>query len=245
MPSTIADAGGGQVVADRDALDRVGLTQLAERQHQRDEGAGDGGGARAAVGLDDVAVEPHRPLAQVLEPHHRAQRAADQPLNLLRAAADLARGGFALRARVGGARQHAVLGRHPALARAAQKRRHAILDARRADHARAADLDQHRAFGVDVDAGRQLKRTQLVGLTEVCSHRRQFPAGAAGLGGSIHSVVRASGRRRSTWPASVSTSRPSMRICTRVMRRQILGQRRDQRVDGEDLVERAAGVVLR
>ncbi len=169
-----ADAGGGQVVADRDALDRVGLTQLAQRQHHRHKGSGDCGGACAAVGLEHVAVEPHRPLAEVLEPHHRPQRPADQPLDLLRAAADLARGGFALRARAGGARQHAVFGRHPPLARAAQEGRHAIFHARRAHHARAAGFDQHRPFGVDVDAWSQLERAQLVGLSQVCSHLFSF-----------------------------------------------------------------------
>ena len=40
------------------------------------------------------------------------------------------------------ARQHAVLGRHPALARVAPERRHAVLDARRADDARVAGLDR-------------------------------------------------------------------------------------------------------
>ena len=67
------------------------LAHLVERQHQRDERAGDRRRARAAVGLNDVAVERDRPLAELLEPRHRAQRAADQALNLLRAAADLAR----------------------------------------------------------------------------------------------------------------------------------------------------------
>ena len=40
------------------------LAQLLERQRQRDERAGDRRRARAAVGLDDVAVDPDRPLAE-------------------------------------------------------------------------------------------------------------------------------------------------------------------------------------
>ena len=37
----------------------------AMRVGQRDEAAGDGGRARAAVGLDHVAVDPHRALAEL------------------------------------------------------------------------------------------------------------------------------------------------------------------------------------
>ena len=67
------------------------------------------------------------------EPHHRAHRTADQPLDLHRPPADLALRRLARGAGVGGARQHAVFGRDPALAGAAQERRHAIFDRRRAD----------------------------------------------------------------------------------------------------------------
>jgi hypothetical protein len=49
-------------------------------------------------------------------------------------------------ARVRRARQHAVLGGHPALALAAQERRHGLLDARRAQHVRVTAPYQHRAF---------------------------------------------------------------------------------------------------
>jgi len=48
---------------------------------------------------------------------HRAQRAADQALDLLGAAALLAARRLAVAAGVAGARQHAVLGSHPALRR--------------------------------------------------------------------------------------------------------------------------------
>ena len=64
-------------------------------------------------------------------------------------------------ARVRGARQHAVFGGDPALALAAQERRHAFLDARGAQHARLAELDEHRAFGVAREAAREAHRAQL------------------------------------------------------------------------------------
>ena len=115
---------------------------------ERDVGAGDGRGARAAIGLQHVAVDRDRALAERAQIDDGAQRAADEPLDLLRAPALLALGGFARGARVRGARQHAVLGGDPALALAAQERRHAFLDAGGAQHARIAELDQHRAFGV-------------------------------------------------------------------------------------------------
>ena len=67
--------GGGQAGNPRDGVG------------QGHEAAGDGGGARAAVGLDHVAVHPHRALAELGAIGHRAQRAADEALDLLRAAA--------------------------------------------------------------------------------------------------------------------------------------------------------------
>ena len=48
--------------------------------------AGDRRAARAAVGLEHVAVEPERPLAERLEVADRPERPPDQPLDLDRAA---------------------------------------------------------------------------------------------------------------------------------------------------------------
>ena len=60
-----ADAGGGDVVVDRHRLDDARCAHLLQREHQRDEAAGDRRGARAAVRLDHVAVDPDRPLAEL------------------------------------------------------------------------------------------------------------------------------------------------------------------------------------
>ncbi len=73
------------------------------------------------------------------EVEHAAQRAADQALDLLRAPALLAARRLAVAARVRGARQHAVLGRQPALAAAALVRRHLLLDRGGAQHLRVAE----------------------------------------------------------------------------------------------------------
>src|SRR6185503_5979977 len=94
------------------------------------------------------AVDRDLPLAELLEVRHRAQAAADEPLDLLRAARLLPRGRLARPARVRGARQHAVLRRHPAAALALEELRHFLLDARGAQNVRVAHLDQHRALGV-------------------------------------------------------------------------------------------------
>ena len=80
----------------------------------------DRGAACAAVGLEDVAVEPERPLAERLEVDDGAERAADQALDLDRAALLLAARRLALHAVAGRGRQERVLRRHPAAALAAQ-----------------------------------------------------------------------------------------------------------------------------
>ena len=115
---------------------RISCSCIRRGQRERDECAGDRRGARAAVGLDDVAVEPDGALPELLQFDDRrasiGRSAAESPWCGRRPC----RRRLARRARRGGARQHAVLGRDPALAAAAQKRRHAIFDARRADDAR-------------------------------------------------------------------------------------------------------------
>ena len=95
----------------------------AERAVQRDVAAADRGAARAAVGLQDVAVDPHRALAERLEVDDRAQRAADQPLDLDRAAVGAAARGVALLALARRGGQHPVLGADPAAPGAAQPAR--------------------------------------------------------------------------------------------------------------------------
>src|SRR6266571_8546778 len=71
---------------DRDRGDRAG-ERLAEAEAvegapRGDVGAGDRRAPRPAVGLEHVAVEPQRALAECLEVCDRAQRAADQTLDL-------------------------------------------------------------------------------------------------------------------------------------------------------------------
>ncbi|MPM86989.1 hypothetical protein SDC9_134082 [bioreactor metagenome] len=151
-----------------DAGDDGGLGECARRQQlahrvvRGHPGAGDGGGAGAAVGLDHVTVQLDGTLAQQLQVERCAQAAAYQALDFLRAAALLALGGFAVGAGVGGARQHAVFGGQPAFAAAALVRRHAFFDRCGAQHLSVAELDQHRAFGVHGVVARDAHRAQRV-----------------------------------------------------------------------------------
>src|SRR4051794_6277836 len=72
--------------ADRDGRDgvaeRAREAEAVEGAHRGDVRAADRRATGAAVGLEDVAVEPQRPLAERLEVRHRADGAPDQPLDL-------------------------------------------------------------------------------------------------------------------------------------------------------------------
>ena len=132
----------------RIAVEHVVRLAPENRVGDRNAGAGDRRAARSAIGLQHVAIDAQRPLAQRGTIDDGAKTAADQALNFLRAPRLLAFGRFTPGSRVRRARQHAVLGRDPAFAAALEKSRHALFDACRAKHPRIALRDQHRALGV-------------------------------------------------------------------------------------------------
>jgi hypothetical protein len=138
---------------------------------RRHKGAGDAGGAGAAVSLDHVAVKVDGALAEFLQVKHRAHRAADEALDFLRAAALLAAGGFAVAAGVRGAGQHAVFGGDPAFAAAFFMAGHFFFDGGGAQHLGAAELDQHRAFGVGGVVAGDAHAAQGVGCTRAASFK--------------------------------------------------------------------------
>ena len=147
----------------RNRPEDVALAQLLERQRQRDEGAGDRRRPRAAVGLDDVAVDPDRPLAERREVGHRAQRPSDEPLNLLRPAADLAlRASRCMRVLVarGSMPYSAVTQPLPVLRRNGGTRSSTLAVQMTL---RVAGLDQHRAFRVHQVVRRHRGVAELVG----------------------------------------------------------------------------------
>ena len=147
---------------------------------ERDPGAGDGGGAGAAVGLDDVAVDGDLPLAERLEIDHGAQAAADQALNFNGAAVLLAGRGLAPRALERGARQHAVFGGDPAARLALEPGRQAVLERRGDQHMGVAEFHEARAFRVFHHAALERDGAQFVGLSAARPHR-VLPRCGAGL----------------------------------------------------------------
>ena len=74
--------------------------------------------------------------------------------------------------RRGRPRQHAVLGGDPAEPGLAQERRHALLEARGAEHVGVADPDQARPLGMPADAGLDRDGAQRVGGAAGRAHGR-------------------------------------------------------------------------
>ena len=122
-------------------------TSFVERDGESDGGAGDGGSAGAAIGLEDIAVQDDGALAEGFHVDDGAEAAADEALDLVGAAANLAAFALARGTGEGGARQHAVLGGDPAAAGVAEPAGDALLDGGVAEDARVADLDQDGALG--------------------------------------------------------------------------------------------------
>ncbi len=196
-------------LAHRVVRDALLLHEKRERLVQRHAGAGHRRGARAAVGLDHVAVEHDGALAEALQIDHRPQGTPDQALDLQRAAALPSLRGLARDAAGGGAGQHAVLRGHPPAARALEKGRHLVLHGGRAEHHGSAHGDARRALGVaqhaDLDrGGTELVETAAVASGHRVSSRRAAPAQRSYQGRSDWSTASTFPR-----PASPRNRRPS------------------------------------
>jgi len=87
-------------------------------------------------------------LAEDIEIGDCPQRSADEPLNLVRAAANPSLDGLALGARVRRAGQHRVLGRDPTAGGAPEESRLPVFDAHGAEHDRLAHSDERRTLGM-------------------------------------------------------------------------------------------------
>ena len=108
-------------------------------------------------------------FAQKRQVKHGAQRAPDQALDFLGTPALLAARRLAVAAGVGGARQHAVFGCHPAFAAAFFVARHFFFDRGGTQHLGVAKLDQHRALGMHGVAARDAHRPQLISGAAIVS----------------------------------------------------------------------------
>ena len=202
----------------RRALDVPAALEPLAREREGDARAGDRRAARAAVGLQHVAVEVDRVLAERGEVDDAADRAADQPLDLDRAAVGPALGRVARLAVAGRRGEHPVLRGDPAAARCRPATRHAVLMRCGADHARLAHRDERRPGRGAHEARLDRRRAQRVrrrgrrsGVMAVmrpprgaARRARRRPAAAAGSG------CRARGTRRRR-PCRGSGSRPRRR----------------------------------
>src|SRR6266513_336744 len=95
----------GDVAHDRRRLD------LADGVGERDEPAGDRGGARSPIRLYDLAIDHDAPRPESLQVDRRAKRPADEALDLEGAPARTASDALALAPLGRAAREHRVLGR--------------------------------------------------------------------------------------------------------------------------------------
>ena len=195
LPVDDADADGGDVVQERDALILLPFPERLERSAS----------ATNAPVIDAVRVPPsawitsqsiqivRSPSAGRLSPTAATGRStAESPGCGRRPSLTLRAGSRARRPR-----QHPVLGGHPSFSGVAQELRDPVLDARRADDAGAAGLDEHRAFRMQEIVGRQLRVAKLVGRP-VRSHLSASACWVTGLLRIIYCTFLASGRRRST-----------------------------------------------
>src|SRR5581483_6222688 len=143
------------------------------RQPQGHEPSGDGGTARAAVGLQHIAVDVDCALTQRRKVDHTAQRATDQALDLDRAAVRPALAHVTLLTLPGRRGKHAVLGCHPAAARSGQPTGNTLLRRGRADDARLAHRYQGRARGGADEAGIDGGRAQRIRPSPVAALGRR------------------------------------------------------------------------
>ena len=139
--------------------------QFIHRERQRHERAGDGRRARAAVGLQHVAIHADGACADFFQVNRRADGAADEPLDFRRPAVELALGNVARLARQGGVGKHRVFGGDPAALDFLflHPARDGFLDGDAADDAGAAPFDERGAGGVRRDMVLETQWTKLVG----------------------------------------------------------------------------------
>ena len=185
---------GGDRAGERQRGELALVDQAPAGELERDVAAGDRGAARAAVGLQDVAVDVDGALAELGEVDDAADRAADQPLDLDGAAVGAALGDVALLAVAGGGGEHPVLRRQPAAALPLHPARHRLVDRRGADHLRLAARDQRRPGG----------RTHEVRLDRDLAELVGGPAAAAL---AAHAAARSRRSTCSTGPSGICRKR--------------------------------------
>jgi hypothetical protein len=112
-----------------------------------------------------TAINPKRPLADLLQIHRRAQGAADEPLNLLGTTVNFAFGAVARFAFRRGVGEHGILRGEPAAGDflLLHPARHSFLNGHAANHARIAPFNERGAGGVGRNVILEAQRAKLVG----------------------------------------------------------------------------------
>src|SRR6516162_8820939 len=157
-----ADAGCSHVVANWRHGQRAGRDHGGHGEAHGDKSPGYGRGARSSVGLDHVAVDEQRALAQLVRVGDGTQRAPNQSLDLMRATARSAFRDLAWATGQGGAGQHAVFGGDPAFPAVAQELGDGVFDGGGADYTGVAQFDEAGAFGGRDVVGNDFDRAHLV-----------------------------------------------------------------------------------
>ena len=126
--------------------------------------------------LDDVAIEEQRMLAEFVHLSDSAQRAANEALDLLRAATGMSLNDFTRSSGQRGARQHRVLRCDPAFAGVAQELGNRVLQCGSADDAGIAQFNQTGAFGGRDEVRHDVDRPHLFGraIVGAVDHKRRL-----------------------------------------------------------------------
>ena len=163
-----ADTNCGYLANNRICADHTRFNKLSTCQRKRNVRTCDRSATRAAVGLDDVAIEIYLAFAQQFCVNDRPHTATDQTLYLLRSPRRPVFG-FTLSSGICCPWEHGVFSRYPAETFVSHKHRHAILDRCRADHLCPANLDQRRTLSIWRNIRRNFCITKLVVISFVWS----------------------------------------------------------------------------
>ena len=158
-----AHRNGGNLAGERKARDLARVDPCHEGIVQRHPGSRHARGARAAIGLDYIAVDRHRELTEGAQIRDGTQASPDKPLDFH--GTSLAVGALTRTAAVRRRRQHRVFSRNPTCTARLAPARNAFLDRRRAQNARVTELHQARPERVAHDVARERHMAHLVRRT--------------------------------------------------------------------------------
>jgi len=164
-----ADTHGGNAVFYGEFLYFSLLNKPLAGEFHRNRCAGNCGSARAAIGLQDIAIHPERALAEFFQIHDGAKGSADEALNLGAASVHASARGVALFAGEGRVGEHGVFGRDPAagFVLLLHPTRHALFDRGGADDLGVAEGNEDGALGVGGDAFFEGDGSDFLGLAVV------------------------------------------------------------------------------